>query len=363
VRLLAAKQLKRRPWHRFVPGLLANMQTPLELSYYVDAYRHDGVEFALSVSREGLAADFVIGARGSVRFGPSYTPLSDLNRAPVTHNEYQAARASANSDMLRRATLTYARWQETVERLNRQAGGLNERIHAALTTATGAEVEATPQAWWQWWLDYHEIPLNENRPVYRSFANYDRRINLVGRLTGPVSSGGSRGQPLVLTAPPSVDRLAEGSRCSCFMRGTPVWTESGPVAIERIRIGDRVLSQHPLTGELAYKVVVQTSLRPPAKSLWLHVGSDQIPATLGHPFWVPGDGWTMAKQLKSGQRLHGAEGAYAIDKIEPGPTAEAHNLMVADFGAYFVGQQKLLVHDNTPWSTLDQPLPGLATAP
>ena len=49
----------------------------------------------------------------------------------------------------------------------------------------------------------------------------------------------------------------------CLLAGTPVWTASGPARVEEIQVGDLVLSQHPGTGELAYKPVLKTTVRPP----------------------------------------------------------------------------------------------------
>ena len=74
---------------------------------------------------------------------------------------------------------------------------------------------------------------------------------------------------------------------------------------------------------------------------------ESIITTLGHPFWVSGQGWKMAKQLAVGDLLHSLHGAAPIEIVAPldGKLA-AHNLVVADFNTYFVGQSGLLVHDN-----------------
>ena len=48
------------------------------------------------------------------------------------------------------------------------------------------------------------------------------------------------------------------------MAGTPVWTNGGFVAVEKIRTGDMVLAQNPETGELAYKPVLRTTTRAAA---------------------------------------------------------------------------------------------------
>jgi hypothetical protein len=47
-----------------------------------------------------------------------------------------------------------------------------------------------------------------------------------------------------------------------------------------------------------------------------------------------------------------------IDKIEPGPTVQAHNLVVDQTNTYFVGKHRLLVHDNMPRRITDLPVPG-----
>ena len=58
--------------------------------------------------------------------------------------------------------------------------------------------------------------------------------------------------------------------------------------------------QDPNTGELAYKPVLAVTFRPPTRRLVISVGAEKITTTLGHPFWVEGDGWKMAKELKVG---------------------------------------------------------------
>ena len=53
-------------------------------------------------------------------------------------------------------------------------------------------------------------------------------------------------------------------------------------------------------------------------------------------------------------------GSSTVGRIEPRDDAEAYNLVVADFGTYFVGKTGLLVHDNTPRQAGAGKLPGLA---
>jgi len=213
-----------------------------------------------------------------------------------------------------------------VEHANRRAEAWNQRIFFVLKRTTGEEREASSAAWWQWWIDYNELYVPDQKPVYR--IGYQHREYLF--------------------------RMS-----SCFPSGTIVWSETGGVAIERIRPGDRVLSQNPESGELAYKVVVEITWRPPSPILRVVVDGTAMETTRGHLFWRVGDGWRMAKELQPGDRLHGLAGAVTVGEITEGPDSPAHNLVVEDFGTYFVGPPRLLVHDNTVRQVTAARLPGL----
>ena len=109
------------------------------------------------------------------------------------------------------------------------------------------------------------------------------------------------------------------------------------------------------------------------------LGSETIQATRGHPFWVCGEGWKMAKQLKVGMWLHSVGGPVRIDRIdqiapanpsdnEPDAKPDEHllfNLVLEEHHNYFVGQQRVLVHDNTlfPLDGPVPPVPGLVRWP
>ena len=102
---------------------------------------------------------------------------------------------------------------------------------------------------------------------------------------------------------------------SCFIAGTPVFTEAGEVAIDSIEPGDMVLSRKEEGGELAYRPVVRTVThtnkvivavtyvdpeKPDRKSLTF--------ATDNHPFWVEGRGWVAAGAMRLGYKLQGTDG-------------------------------------------------------
>ena len=154
---------------------------------------------------------------------------------------------------------------------------------------------------------------------------------------------------------------------SCFKGSTLVWTITGPRPIEEILPGDRVLSQNPSTGELAFKMVQTVTKAKPAPMMKIAVGGEEIVSTLGHPFWVVGQRWTMAKHLQEGSLLHSVSGPVRIESVEEIPAATAwyefsYNLQVDDFHTFFVGESQVLVHHLTMLSILDEGssiVPGL----
>ena len=129
--------------------------------------------------------------------------------------------------------------------------------------------------------------------------------------------------------------------------------------IEKIKPGESVLAQNPETGELTYQPVLATTRRPTSPVLKIRLGSTEIRSTRGHPFWVSGIGWQMAKELKAGQQLHAVDGTRSIDSIEPTDEDDCFNLIVADDHNYFISDAKVLVHDNTLRGPLVARVPGL----
>jgi hypothetical protein len=139
-----------------------------------------------------------------------------------------------------------------------------------------------------------------------------------------------------------------------------VWTKTGQQAIESLQMGDLVLAQNIETGEIAYKPVIARTVRPPSPILKLSLEGEDIFTTRGHPFWVAGVGWRMAKEIGDAAVLHAVTGSTRVGAVQEAGEAEAYNLVVADFNTYFVGETGVLVHDNTPRRPTHVTLPGLA---
>src|SRR5262249_23425733 len=132
---------------------------------------------------------------------------------------------------------------------------------------------------------------------------------------------------------------------ACFAAGTLVHTLDGPRPIESIQVGDRVLSQDPSAGVLTFEPVVAVHHNEPAPTLGIGVDGETIIATGIHRFWKAGKGWTMARELKAGDRVRVIDGVMQVRSIETDSTQPVYNLDVARNRDFFVGTKGLLVHD------------------
>jgi hypothetical protein len=341
VRSSATERLRYRPLHDFVPTLLDSLAAPIQSAFRVVPAVDGSVTYLHSLYREGSHADWssqrmrtavqpIVPQQIGARLAGDGEMLGPQTRTQVV--------ASADDSAVR-ATQRYAREAAAVEAevaaANQATALANERILYVLANVSGKNFGPEPREWWDWWSDYNEYEIAEERPVYES---NEARYDVIA--PPPVATGGGGGS-------------------ECFVRGTPVWTKIGQRPIETLEVGDLVLSQNVDTGQLSYKPVIGRTVRPPSGIMRISVGGEEIQATRGHPFWVAGVGWRMAKEIEGGAVLHGITCAPRIEAVEPAIDAEAFNLIVADFNTYFVGESGVLVHDNTPRKPTRATLPGL----
>ena len=309
VRAAAIDELKKRPLFTFVPFLIAALPDSIEVRHELSLHPlgvvlgqvdvcYRGRNFECSMSFESI--DYPTG------------PMAD--NPSFWYGQFIFRNFHAN--------VVEAVAQEN----QRRSDSLKDRIRFVFQQVTGFERVDDPELWEKQLNDYY------------------------GWYTSPNSITKTQYQATV----------ASYYYHSCFPAGTPVLSQSGLTPIETIRIGDRVLAQNPQTGELVYCTVQNTTLRPSTPTVELSVGAQTIRATRGHPFWVAGRGWTVAKHLKAGDQLHGLTGAATIDVIEEARPIEVYNLVVSDQHNYFVGDQQLfLVHDNSPLQETSALVPGL----
>ena len=135
----------------------------------------------------------------------------------------------------------------------------------------------------------------------------------------------------------------------CFVAGTLVTTEDGQEPIEEIEVGDKVLSENELTGEVAVKTVTETYVNETDELVHIGVNGETISATPTHPFYVDKLGWTLARSLRAGDVLVLSNGElvtveWVQHEILESPI-KVYNFEVEEFHTYFVGECGVLVHN------------------
>jgi len=322
VRAAAAKKLHARPYEQFVPLLLSAMFTPVQSKYELYVTPAGRLMYQHAFFREG----------------------QDERQSMVFQTSFRRVSADPNAD-LGDLIMAQRMLQRVAEQREQEAAAqnaftaeLNGRVGQALALASDQGLRDNPEAWWDWWNERNEISYTSEKPL-------DERIQ-----TSELTSVDIPGAPSTGTG-----------RCECLAAGTPIWTELGPVAVEQIRVGDRVLSQDPNSGELNYKPVLRTTVRPPGKLLSLDAGpGGKLTCSGGHVFWVAGQGWLRARKLEPGMMLHTLDGPVELQEVRESPEAETYNLIVADFHSYFTATGKWLSHDFTPQGATAAVVPGLA---
>ncbi|WP_254508675.1 polymorphic toxin-type HINT domain-containing protein [Anatilimnocola floriformis] len=309
----------------YVPLMISAMYSPISTQFEAQVLPNGQTVMRKAYWREGMDHHELLVTDTSFRMNiPAGQYLGpSRNLAPVFFNQHR---------MENLIEVDNARTEVAVAEKNRLTDERNRRIADALTKSTGEKFAAQPDVWWKWWLDLNEWTLPDGKGMY-SYYQYNRREDWTD--------------------------FKWPRKTSCLNAGTPIWTDQGPVAVERLKIGDLVLSRDVESGELAYKPVLLTTVREKRQLTELMVGAEKIQATGGHLFWVSGTGWVRTKELQASDVLHTATNPVNLTAAQPGIVAETYNLVVADFHTYFVGEHKLLSHDNTVRRPTNVVVPGL----
>jgi hypothetical protein len=345
VRAGAIADLRYRPLEDFVPTLLDNFIAPMQTAYRVVNDSDGSVHYLHSIYREGPFEDWAYRSERSIYRPGSETGFAAGLLANQSSTESAlpglgGAAKTAARGVSRAGAVRSARGYEqeimTSERqvaeANEKTAVLNARIVNVLTGTTEQSLGSEPRPWWTWWQDY----------------------------TDYYHDGGSR--PVNTTVDSSNDYIippVQSLAVECFVRGTPVWTKTGPRPIEKLQIGDLVLSQNVNSGEIRYKPVLARTLRPVGPIVQVSTDDEKLLATRGHPLWVAGIGWRMTKELEDGAVLQSLAGTGRVKGVQSAPEAETYNLVVADFNTYFIGSSGILAHDNTPRKPTQAVLPGI----
>lgn len=307
IREAAVAQLKLRPRYAVVPLLLAGLEYPIASSYRIDVGLDGRIVRNHRIVLRSWQNDYVIHRQHEVR--------SRLPGGLEGRTEGIAQGLAREAQQKHEQIVRHATWSPYVRARNQ----------ALLAQVLEMPPVDDPTVWYRRWMQHreYELPLDLSRQSYEQLYRTSEYVT------------------------------------SCFPAGTAVSTLRGQQSIETIRVGDRVLSQHVDTGQLAYKLVYNVTIRRPSPMVEIDAGGEKLRATRGHPFWVNGRTWLMAKELEAGMVLHSLRGAVVVENVARAPSASAYNLVVGDYNSYFVGEQELLVHDNTQPVEPSVRVPGL----
>jgi Pretoxin HINT domain len=323
VRQAATEALKQRPMYGYVPTLVSALEPPIDVHYDSFSLGDGRSAHHLSLFQPGHNTNMAIESRGA-----KFRMVDKWVGGPTFVKNVRDPTAAAD-----------ARMATDADQHNRQSSAINDRVVKVLQSTVGENFGSDTELWWDWWDRYNELYRPAEKPT--SFATQ------------------SVGMSPIITRYHQRIRTHYRGPHSCFVAGTQVHTPTGVEAIEKIQAGDFVLSQNVTTGELAYKMVVAPTNRPPTPLVEISAGGETIRASRGHPFWVSGLGWQMAKEIRAGEWLHSVGGPVLVDRVEEQGEAECFNLIVADFDTYFVGGNQLLVHDNMLRDGTSATIPGL----
>lgn len=121
-------------------------------------------------------------------------------------------------------------------------------------------------------------------------------------------------------------------------------------AIEDVKIGDRVLTTDPATGEESAHAVTRLYRHENAPLFDVVIDGSTVTATPTHPFWVVGRGWVTVDQLHPGDALlQPDDTTVTVDTVHAtGRTATVYNFEVEDAHDYYVkaGNHWVLVHND-----------------
>ncbi len=345
IRELAAGKLKTRPKDEFVPQMLAIMKSPTEIvgvSAGLNAPGPNGQPvLRMAVIHEG---------RDAWEFQTLSTFYTAVNQDGTRTRNAQPIYMRGMNGIALDMRKAVAALQRAVVLQNLTSEEINSRTIQSLSEATGTSVLVRPDDWMNWWDQQNETQYARPKQIVRSAVERDVILSDSDPYNPEIVGTTDYHEPIVRIPPHS-----------CFVSGTQVWTLTGRRRIETIRVGDLVLSQDPDSAELTFKPVIATTVRPGTQVFSLETAGETLRCTGGHLFWVAGQGWTKARNLKSGQTLHCASGTVQVSLVteEPQP-GQTYNLVVADFNTYFVGPEKILSHDVTEKKPTRSIVPGLA---
>ena len=149
-------------------------------------------------------------------------------------------------------------------------------------------------------------------------------------------------------------QFAKSPNSFCFIGGTFVLTSKGYKVIEEIRIGDKVLSTDPETGDTTEKTVLQTFERQTTEFVDVTIGGETYTTTPEHPFYVEGKDFVNASELEVGDKVvcydtetdtTETKEVEEVHNYETDEPLTVYNFEVHEYHTYHVGEDGVLVHN------------------
>ena len=138
----------------------------------------------------------------------------------------------------------------------------------------------------------------------------------------------------------------------CFVAGTKVLSENGLINIEDIKNGMKVYSYNEETKQVELNEVKNTFINYVDYDMYkIYIKNEVIESTNKHPYYIKDRGWIEARDLQIGDTLITAENKeIEIKNIEivkhvGNKLKEVYNIEVNNNHNYFVGENKVLVHN------------------
>jgi hypothetical protein len=329
IRERVATELQSRPYETYVPVLIARLAAPIELSF--DVRLKPGWTNYQRIEWRELTGRLEVGMYNKIRLHSEYTNMDvgmwGLQSTPKSgliatsgqpdrlQYDYVLSRDSpdpehpyeyvgrfetpADPGRGKRKGESIEDIQKKVDKANAEQELVNQRIHAALATATGGKVvpdeqkdAPRPQIWWDWW------------------KRQSRRDNYIPK-------------------------------------GTDVWTQTGLMPVEQILVGDRVLTRDPKTKELAFHLVMAIDMQSDTQLRSIDVNSRSVLAARDQQFMVADKGWRGVSELEVGMKLDCLAGSQPIEKTGASEGTAKYGLAIANVPTLFVDRTGILTHDAT----------------
>ncbi len=133
----------------------------------------------------------------------------------------------------------------------------------------------------------------------------------------------------------------------CFVAGTKVVTDTSIKPIEKLNIGEMVLSFDPILGKRAHQQITQIFVRTSSVVLDIQIDQTRITCTPDHPFWIPGRSWQKAGTIEPGELLLTKVGQIAkVSSIQVREGSfTVFNIEVEGLNTYYVSDIGILVHN------------------